>query len=79
MKKKKLYSELCYVLGLIILAAGSAMMAKADFGVSMVVAPAYILHVKLSQYWSFVTFGFAEYILHPVCISCHFLAPCGIW
>ncbi len=63
MKKKKLYSELCYVLGLFILAAGVAMMAKADFGVSMVVAPAYILHVKLSQYLPFVTFGVAEYIL----------------
>ncbi len=63
MKKKKLYSELCYVLGLIILAAGVAMMAKADFGVSMVVAPAYILHVKLSRYLPFVTFGVAEYIL----------------
>lgn len=63
MKKKKLYSELCYVLGLIILAMGVAMMAKADFGVSMVVAPAYILHIKLSQYLPFVTFGVAEYIL----------------
>ncbi len=63
MKKKRFDSELAYVLGLIVLAAGCAMMAKADYGVSMVVAPAYIVYVKLSQYWSFMTFGIAEYML----------------
>ncbi len=63
MKKKLFYSELSYVFGLIILATGVSMMAKADFGVSMIVAPAYILYIKLSQSWSFMTFGIAEYIL----------------
>ena len=42
------------------------MMTKANFGVSMVVAPAYLLHLKLSQYWNFITFGVAEYsVLGP--------------
>lgn len=68
MKKKKLYSELCYVLALIILAAGVALMTKADFGVSMVVAPAYILYLKLSQYLPFFTFGMAEYVLQAFVI-----------
>lgn len=63
MKKKKFPAELAYVLATLILAFGTAMMTKANFGVSMVVAPAYLLHLKLSQYWSFITFGVAEYML----------------
>ena len=41
-------------------------MEKADFGVSMVVAPAYLLYRWLSPAWSFVTFGMAEYCLQAV-------------
>lgn len=63
MKKKKISAELAYVLATLILAFGTAMMTKANFGVSMVVAPAYLLHLKLSQYWNFITFGVAEYML----------------
>ncbi len=61
--KRKLYSEWCYVIGILILAFGTALMTKADFGVSMVVAPAYVLYLKLSQYLPFMTFGLAEYML----------------
>lgn len=71
MKKKKVfYTELSYVLGLIILAFGAALMVKADYGVSMVVAPAYILHLKISQYIPFFSFGMAEYTLQAVIILC---------
>ena len=38
MKKKKFSAELAYVLATLILAFGTAMMTKANFGVSMVVA-----------------------------------------
>ena len=38
------YTELAYVLGILALALGTALMERADFGVSMVVAPAYLLH-----------------------------------
>ncbi|MBQ7360524.1 MAG: hypothetical protein IJW63_10565 [Lachnospiraceae bacterium] len=61
-KKPILYAELSYVLGLVILAFGSACMAWGDFGMSVVVAPAYILHLKLSQYLPFFSFGMAEYM-----------------
>lgn len=37
-------------------------MVKADFGVSMVVAPAYLLYLKVSQYWSFYSFGMSQYV-----------------
>lgn len=64
MKKKLVFStELAYVLGLLILSLGNAMMERANLGVSMVVAPAYLLHLKLSPTYSFFTFGMAEYTL----------------
>ena len=63
MKKKVFYTELAYILGLIILAVGTALMERADFGVSMVVAPAYLVYLKLSQSLPFFSFGMAEYLL----------------
>lgn len=55
------YTELSYVLGLIIMAFAAAFTEKADFGMSMVVAPAYIIHLKVSQLLPWFTFGVAEY------------------
>lgn len=63
MKKKTMYTEWAYVLGIVILALGTALMEKADFGMSMVVAPAYLLHLKISQTLPFFSFGMAEYTL----------------
>ena len=59
--KKTFYTEWAYILGVIILALGTALMVRADFGMSMVVAPAYLLHLKISEYLPFFTFGMAEY------------------
>lgn len=67
MKSKRGFStELAYVLGIVILALGTAFMERADFGMSMVVAPAYLLHRKLSLTWSWFTFGVAEYCFQAV-------------
>ena len=64
MKRQIVFStELAYVLGILTLALGTAFMERADFGMSMVVAPAYLLHLKLSQFYPFFTFGTAEYCL----------------
>ena len=63
MKKPIFYTELSYLLGIITLALGASLMVKADLGISVVVAPTYLIHLKLSQTWSFVTFGVAEYIV----------------
>jgi len=62
MKKKVFYTELVYVFAMIIMAFSAAFTAKADFGMSMVVAPAYILHLKLSSIFPWFTFGVSEYI-----------------
>ncbi len=63
MKKHTLYTEAAYLLGLVLIAVSVVFMTKADYGVSMVVAPAYILHLWISPYWSLFTFGMAEYTL----------------
>ena len=62
--KKTFATEAAYFLGLLILAAGTSLMEKADLGMSMVVAPAYLLHRKLQ----FLSFGTAEYCLQLVLI-----------
>ena len=61
--KIRFSTELAYALGLILIALGAALMQRAGFGMSMVVAPAYILHLKISQYLPFFSFGMAEYTL----------------
>lgn len=64
MKQKKiLHSELAYLIGLVALGIGTALMERADYGMSMVVAPAYLVFLKLSQSVSWFTFGMAEYCL----------------
>lgn len=63
MKKHAFYSETAYLLGLIVLALGTALMEKANFGMSMVVAPAYLVYLKLNPHFSFFSFGMAEYLL----------------
>ena len=59
-------NELAYAVGIVAVAFGVAFMEKANFGVSMVVAPAYLLHLKLSPMYPFFTFGMAEYTLQAV-------------
>lgn len=61
--KKKFSTEFAYVLGIVFVAMGVVLMEKADFGVSVVVAPAYLLYRWLSPVWRFVSFGMAEYCL----------------
>ncbi len=60
--KKVCSSELAYVLGILFLALGTALMEKAGFGVSMVVAPSYLLHLKISQTYPAYTFGTSGYV-----------------
>lgn len=68
MKKKVFYTELAYVLGLLIMAIGAAFMEKSDFGLSMIVAPAYLIHLKLEKLLPWFSFGVAEYFFQGVLI-----------
>jgi uncharacterized membrane protein YczE len=66
MKKITKFSEMSYILGMIILPLGAALMAKADLGISMVVAPAYLLHLRFADVLSF---GTAEFILQTLLLA----------
>ena len=60
------YTELAYVVGMAVLAIGTALMEKADMGMSMVVAPAYLLHRKVSLTLPWFSFGMAEYVFQAL-------------
>lgn len=71
MKKKiVLYEEPVFFAAIVFIALAVAMQAAADLGVSMIVAPAYILSMKLG----FLTFGQAEYIIQGLM----FIALCVV-
>ena len=61
MKSRKiaLSSELAYVLSVLLIALAVAMASAADFGLSMIVAPAYLV----SQWLGLISFGQAEYLV----------------
>ena len=63
-KKIKLPQEIAYILGIVTMTLGVALMQKADFGLSMVVAPAYML----SEFFG-ISFGTAEYCLQFVLVT----------
>ncbi len=58
-KKLQISSEAVYLLAAVILSFATAMLAAADFGLSMVVTPAYAISIRAS----FLTFGQAEYLV----------------
>ena len=65
--KKPVFSrEAAYVCGELLLALGTAFMERAGFGLSQVVAPAYLLHVKVSSVFPSFSFGRAEYCLQAL-------------
>lgn len=64
--KKVFYSELAYVFGLLILALGTSLMERADFGMSMVTAPAYVIHLRVAQDFPRYTFGTSTYVFQAV-------------
>lgn len=59
--KKKIgpFGELAFIVGTLILPLGTSMMARGNFGLSVVVVPAYLISLKVEA----LTFGMAEYIL----------------
>lgn len=63
MKKKiTFYTELAYFLGILALAIGTLLMDRGDFGMSMVVAPSYVVWLKLNEVWPWLTLGMTQYI-----------------
>lgn len=61
-RKLKVPSEAVYLIAITLLSLGVAMTAAADFGVSMIVAPPYILSLR----FDFISFGRGEYIVQAL-------------
>lgn len=62
MKKRAFYQEWAYVAGVLTMALGAACMEHAGFGLSMVIAPAYLLHCAVAPTLPWFSFGVAEVV-----------------
>lgn len=66
MKLIKKSSELLWIFGIIFVALGVSICSKADLGVSMIAAPAFVLSEALSTIWDLFTVGVTEYIIQGI-------------
>ncbi len=66
MKKLNKASELLWVLGVVLVALGVSICSKANLGVSMIAAPAFIVSEYLMGFWSGFSVGMTEYLLQAV-------------
>lgn len=71
-KKPTFYREAAYFIGIFLLSLSAALMQRSDFGLSMVIAPAYILHLKIAEFLPWFSFGMAAYTVQ-------FLIICILW
>lgn len=60
--------ELSWLLAVILCSLSVCFSANSGFGVSMVVAPAYILHLEISRFLPWFTFGMSEYCLQGLLV-----------
>ncbi len=63
MKKIRNASELLWLFGIVFVAVGVTLCSKANLGVSMVAAPAFILSEFISQFFPIFNVGVTEYVL----------------
>ncbi len=63
MKKISKSSEVLWLLGIIFVALGVCICSKANLGVSMIAAPAFVICEALSAVWPSLTVGVTEYII----------------
>lgn len=63
MKKIQKSSELLWLLGIIFVALGVAICSKADLGVSMIAAPAFVIQEALAKLRPSLSVGMTEYLI----------------
>lgn len=69
MRKLRFPSEIAYIAGLAMLSLGTCLMEKANFGLSMIAAPSYLLSRLLTKtVSSFFTFGRCEIMLEAIVV-----------
>jgi uncharacterized membrane protein YczE len=68
-------NEIAWLLGVLLCTLGIALCTKADFGLSMIAAPVFVIHHKLINFFGWYTQGTSEYIFQAflivlTCIIC---------
>lgn len=63
MKKIQKTNELLWLFGILFVALGVAICSKADLGVSMIAAPAFVVYDAIAPLWSGFSVGMTEYII----------------
>ena len=66
MKKINKSSELLWLFGIIFVALGVAICSKANLGVSMIAAPAFVIYDAIKSVWSGFSVGMTEYIIQGI-------------
>ena len=66
MKKLTIHNEIAYVLAIVFLSFAVAMLAAADFGVSMITGIPYILYLYFKDMLPFLTLGMWEYFIQTL-------------
>ncbi len=73
MKKLTKSSELLWIFGTLLVALGVSVCSKADLGVSMIAAPAFVLSEALSKLWSGFSVGVVEYLFQGLLLILLFI------
>ena len=58
--------EIAWFLGVLLCSLGVCLTVKADFGVATIIAPGYIIYLKISQHLSFFTLGMSQYLVQSI-------------
>ena len=66
MKKISKSSELLWLLGIIFVALGVSICSKANLGVSMIAAPAFVIYEAIAPFWSGFSVGMTEYLIQAL-------------
>ena len=73
-KKIQNCGELAWLCGIVLCSLGLCLSARSGLGVSMIVAPAYNIYLKVSQYLPWFTLGMAQYMFQGLLIIATSLA-----
>ena len=63
MKRLERSSELLWIFGIVFVAFGVAICSKANLGVSMIAAPAFVVAEAITPLWSGFSVGVTEYLI----------------
>ncbi|MBQ6380050.1 MAG: hypothetical protein IJJ41_00415 [Clostridia bacterium] len=69
MKKFQKCNELAWVFAMVLISLAVCLTTKGGFGVSMIVAPSYTIHLALHHFLPWYSFGTSEYVLQGVLLA----------